>query len=389
MHNDSTTQPTLLDRVSPFLRWRYAFLVALSIAFALQHLRGTGEDWHYFAVGSELLFGRHRSYMFLPGGLHMYASYPELQIGPLSFLVAAPLRLLGGSDGRVAAALIMTLVAPLLVLVLERAARSVWGVSDGVGSRMAALTAFLGGVLLVQAWSPLAVIYGHLDDVLVLSACTVAVWAVARNRPAVLGLAIGLGICAKPWGVVALPLILALPGRGRLKALLIASTLSAACWLPFVIADPATLSAIRPAVMTSPASVLSLFGVRAGGNAPAWVRPVQLAAALAVGGLAVLRGRWGAVLLVGVATRIGLDPQVFLYYSAGLVLAALAWDFMRSRRPLPVWTLATVVLLNDAYIVVHDPHTLAVMRLVVTAAMVAAAVAAPVLKPRIAENEAT
>jgi hypothetical protein len=62
---------------------------------------------------------------------------------------------------------------------------------------------------------------------------------------------------------------------------------------------------------------------------------------------------------------------VFLYYSAGLVLVALAWDLLRSSRPLPVWTFATVVLLNDAYIAVHDPRARGLMRLVVTVGMVA------------------
>lgn len=374
VENDGTR---LLIRLSPLLRWRYVILVAASIAFALQHLRGTGDDWDYFASGSELLFGHHRPYTILPGGLHLYANYPELQIGPLAFLVAMPLHLLGGNDGRVAAALLMTLVAPALVLVLERTARLVWPPTDALSDNMTALTAFLGGVLLVQAWSPLAVIYGHLDDVLVLSACSVALWAVARARPALLGTAIGLGMAAKPWGVVALPLVFALSGRARWKALGISAAISAVAWLPFVIADHATLSAIRPAVITSPASVLHLLGVPLSGGAPAWVRPVQLGAALIAGGFAVRRRRWGAVLLVGIATRIALDPQVFLYYSAGLVLAALAWDLLRSPKALPVWTLATAVLLNDAYVVVHDPTQRAAMRLAITAAMVGAAIFAP------------
>jgi len=131
----------------------------------------------------------------------------------------------------------------------------------------------------------------------------------------------------------------------------------------------ATLDAIRPAVLTSPASVLALFGVPIG-DAPAWVRPVQLGAALALGALAVLRGRWAAVLLVGIAMRVALDPQVFLYYSAGLLLAALAWDLLQSPHPLPVWTLAGFVALDVVYVEVGSDTTRAVFRLTLTVAAV-------------------
>lgn len=362
----------VLRRLSPLLKWRYLVLVAAAFAFSLQHLRGTGEDWHFFQEGSELLFGVHHGYSPLPGGLHMYANYPDLQIGPLSFLLATPFRLLGAHDGRVVAALVMTAVAPGLVFILERTGRAVWTERDERSDTLLSLTVFLGGILVVQAWSPLATIYAHLDDVLVLSAGVVAVWAVARRRPEIVGVAIGLGIAAKPWGVVALPLVFALSGRGRWRALLMASGISAVVWLPFVLADAQTLSAIKPAVLTDPASVLHLFGVPLAFG-PDWVRPVQLGAALLVGCLAVWRGRWGAVLLVGIAVRVGLDPGVFLYYAAGLVLAAFVWDVLRSPSPLPVWTLAVFLLLNDAYLLAEDPDARAIMRLAVVVAVVATA----------------
>jgi hypothetical protein len=104
---------------------------------------------------------------------------------------------------------------------------------------------------------------------------------------------------------------------------------------------------------------------------------VQLVAVLVVGGIAVARGRWGAVLFVGVATRLALDPQVFVYYSAGLVLAAFAWDLLRSPRPLPLWTFATFLLLNDAFILVDDATTRALLRLVLVAALLAIVLFAP------------
>lgn len=366
----------VLRQLAPLLKWRYLVLVAAAFAFSLQHMRGTGEDWHFFQVGSELLFGTHHGTSPLPGGLHIYANYPALQIGPLSFLVATPFRVLGAHDARIAAAVVMTAVAPGLVYLLEQAARAVWVDRDERSDTLLALTALLGGVLVVQAWSPLATIYAHLDDVLVLSACVVAVWAVARRRPELVGVAIGLGIAAKPWAVVALPLVFAISGSGRWRALAIAAGISAAFWLPFVIADPATLSAIKPAVLTDPASVLHLLGVPLGFG-PDWIRPVQLGGAVAVGALAVWRGRWGAVLLVGIAVRVGLDPGVFLYYSAGLVVAALAWDLLRSPHPLPLWTFAAFLLLNDSYVIVGDPTSRALLRVVITIAVVGITLLAP------------
>lgn len=82
-------------------------------------------------------------------------------------------------------------------------------------------------------------------------------------------------------------------------------------------------------------------------------------------------------MLVGIAVRVSLDPEVFLYYSAGLVLTALAWDLLRSPNPLPLWTTATFVLLNDAYIVVARTDARAVLRLLITVGVVGTALLFP------------
>ncbi len=76
------------------------------------------------------------------------------------------------------------------------------------------------------------------------------------------------------------------------------------------------------------------------------------------------------MLLVGITARLALDPQVFLYYTAGLVLAALAWDLLRSRRPLPLWTLFAFVLLNDSYVLIDDSTVQAAIRLVLSVVLV-------------------
>ncbi|HUR18540.1 MAG TPA: hypothetical protein VMZ51_06335 [Acidimicrobiales bacterium] len=329
-------------------------------------MRGTGADWRLFVLGSEVLFGRHHPYSPLPGGLHVYANYPEVQIGPLSLLLATPFRLLGRTEGRIAASLLLTAVAPAVVYVLERAAAAVWQEAD---RRLVGLTVLFGGLVVVQAWSPLATIYARLDDVLLLAVLSLAVWAVALRRPWLVGAALGAGMALKPWGVVALPLVLALPRRDWWRAAGLAGAVTAVAWLPFVFGDHGTLSSLRPQSLTSPASVLGLLGLPFE-DSPGWVRPLQFGSALVLGAVAVARGRWGAVLLVGIALRVGLDPEVFLYYSTGLLVAALVWDLVRSPRPLPAWTLAGFLLLDVAYVVAQSDDQKALLRLLVTAGVV-------------------
>jgi hypothetical protein len=363
--------------LAPVLRWRYAFVALAAFLSCWQHIKGTGRDWFYFVNGSELLFGQHHLYSARPGGLHLYANYPDIQIGPLSLLVATPLRMLGPGDGRVASSFLMSAFVVFLVFVLERTARRVWGASPTTPIDLRTLSVLLGGIMVAQAWAPLSTIYAHLDDVLALGACVGALWAVASKRPIWLGVFIGVAATAKPWGILALPLAFALDGRARWRALAIGVGLTALAWLPFVIADSGTLSAATPQDMVSPASVIRLLGVTSV-DGPTWTRPVQLVAILLVGLVAVRRGRWGAVLLVGVAARLLFDPQVFLYYSAGLVLAALAWDLLRARRQLPVWTVFCFVLLNDAHILVESDTSRAVLRLLLLVAVLAVVLFAPV-----------
>jgi hypothetical protein len=60
--------------------------------------------------------------------------------------------------------------------------------------------------------------------------------------------------------------------------------------------------------------------------------------------VAVRRGRWPAVLLLGTAVRIGLDPNDYPYYDASLMTGALIWDLIGPRRPVPAWTLAAAAM---------------------------------------------
>ena len=370
----ATVRSNRIDRVlrplQPVLRWRYGILIVAAFGFCLQHMRGTGLDWHYFVEGSELIFGQHRAARPFPGGLHFYANYPDFQIGPLSLIAAAPIRILGGDHSRELGVLLMTAIGPLLIFFLERTATLIRPAHDERDQLLRHVTVLFGGLLVVEAWATLAAVYSHLDDVLTIALLIAAVAAVARARPVWVGLALGAAVAAKPWGLVALPLAFAFRGTDRWRAVSAAAATMLLAWGPFVIAAPDTLHAVQPQVSVVRGSVLHLLGVREM-EAEAWTRWLQLFVSLLVGLIAVQRKQWTAVLLVGIAVRVALDPEIYLYYGAGLVVAAFAWDLLRGSRAVPLATLFAFVFLDDAYTVIHDPTVRAAMRLVVTVALVA------------------
>jgi hypothetical protein len=147
---------------------------------------------------------------------------------------------------------------------------------------------------------------------------------------------VGLAIGGKSWAVVLIPLLGCFPRRSALRAGGLALALGAAAWLPFLIADRGTVAAMRADQGNDLASGLRVFGVDSLAT-PHWVRPVQVAAALVLATLAVVRGRWAAALLLAVGARLALDPATFTYYMPGLVLGGLVWDLVGSTKPMPFW----------------------------------------------------
>lgn len=144
---------------------------------------------------------------------------------------------------------------------------------------------------------------------------------------------------------------------------------SAAAWLPFVVADRHTLSAGRPAVDTDASSVLHLLGLPLG-QGPWWVRPLQLSVAVVLGVIAVRMGRWTAAPLVAITTRIVLDPAVLTYYVSGLLVAALAWDLLGSEQQFPVTVVAAFVAFDVVDPAIGSPTVRAVVRLVACVALI-------------------
>lgn len=316
------------------LRRPFAVLLLVCSAMGLRHLgdAGLGVDWHYFAQGARLLFGRqglcswdeiHQMWKICPraGGLHLYANYPDLQIGPLALLASVPFLLLPGllvQEIAVGAALMLLGFWLLLRLITSTGTRE---------SPPSALNLALGAAGL-YAWAAVALDYAHVDDALVLAVGILLTEHVCRRIvPSwpLLGAGLGTALAAKPTALALVPLLLCLPGRDRWRAAALAGLLSAVAWGPFVVVAPHTVTAaggflIHPTV-NSPMTLLGWSAV-----APPGTRALQALLALALGALLVTRGMPGAVLSGTFAVRVLLDPGDFTYHSASVVLGCVVLD---------------------------------------------------------------
>lgn len=309
---------------APSRRKVWLFLGCWTVVWTLLAARGGAYSWHYFAQGAELI--THPAE--LGGGLHLYAVHPELQIGPLALLLAVPLHAWGGA---LLAQLLLTAAGPLLLKVLVDLRTRLTGVTT---SPTLVLTA---GALLLPVWCQVATHFTHLDDALALVFCVAAVAAVLGRRPYLTALALAASIDSKPWALGFAALILALPHHQRARSALLTGAGVAVAWLPFVVADPRTLALGRFTIDNVDSSALRALGVHTA-NTPSWDRPAQLALGLAVALVCVRRGRWAAVPLAVVASRLLLDPETYPYYSSGLLVCTAIVDLLRPGRRLPAWT---------------------------------------------------
>jgi hypothetical protein len=299
-------------------------------------------SWHYFVDGTRALFGG--------SGLHLYAQHPDLQIGPLAFVAVEALHPLPPAARQVAAQVLMTALAPLLLL-------AVAPLVAGSGPRRR-LRLALAALVLAPTWTVLTVRWVHPDDVLALALATLAVrWVGLATRPGAFGLsrapgwagpgaglALGAAMAAKPWAAGFVPILLALPAVPLLIAVAVAAAGTAASWGPFLLADTGTLTAFHPPVGVAESSGLWTLGYR-GAELPAWGRTAQLLLAPAVALLAALRRRWPGALLVAIAVRLALDPKDLGYYLGGAVLAAVVFDLAGTGWTVPWSGLVTALAL--------------------------------------------
>jgi Glycosyltransferase family 87 len=337
----------------------------------------SGYSWHFFTEGAALLLGQHPAGDVLPGGLHLYANYPQLQFGPLTLLATVAL-LPFGPAGWMVVVWSMTLSGLLALYVLEGVVRTLRPDLDET-PRATAVTTLVGGGSFLVSWELLAVHFGHLDDVLALLLLACAVACVVSRNPLLAGLCLGLAVDAKPWALACAALLFVFPGRERWRAAAAAAGVIAVAWLPFVLADPGTLGAASFTIPNVPASALHALGVNSP-TTPSWDRAAQIVLGVGLGWIAVLRRRWEAVFALGIGARIVLDPSVYTYYTAGLALGLLLWDLVHPRRPVPLLSVLCFLGLTLAGLVVRNAHVLGELRLWTVAVAAVVMLAAP--RPR-------
>jgi len=355
-------------------RRRFAMLAMWTIPWALYFGVHGGFSWHFFVQGSRLLFAG-ASPGQPAGGLHLYANYPQLQIGPVTFAIGEVLRHLGKANGVVAAEAFMTVLGLVVLYCIERVGHAMR--PELARSKQLDRTMLIGGGAFMIGWTDLSVAIGHLDDVLALTFVTLAVCALTANLPAVAGICLGLSVDAKPWALVFLALVLTVPSFMRREVAVVTIAVVVLAWLPFVVADWHTVTAASQfTIPNEAASSLRALGVP-DASTPKWDRVGQIGLGCLLGGIAVWRRRWPAIILLGVGARIVLDPGVYAYYTSGILLGALLWDMLGLRRPMPLWTLVSGAALAVTPIFVSDAAVLGQVRLWLVVAFSAALLLAP------------
>ncbi|WP_322741061.1 hypothetical protein [Streptomyces hygroscopicus] len=340
---------TRIGRIGRYpVRWHHALLTFWTVVWFFVAERHGAVSWHYLRSGEELLFSQ------VPGGgLALYANHPELQIGPVSFLVAGLFSPFPADVGeRLAEAFMSGLGMYMLVLVGRAAADHNLG--TGLNHRRLQQRVLIAGAAFIPMWVEVSVRFAHLDDVMALFFTTLAVRSLVRGNAVAVGVLLALAVDSKPWAVGFLPLLLVLPRPARLRSAVWLVGLVAAAWLPFYLTHMDTFAAARFTIPNQAASSLRWFGVN-DPSTPWWDRPAQMALGIGLGALAVRRHRWAAVVLLAADARILLDPSVYTYYNASVLLGTLIWDSIGQRRLVPwVSWIALISLYGSALLVPSD-----------------------------------
>lgn len=354
------------------VRSRYLTLAAAATAMTgwSWHARGSGlDDWLDFEYGARTL--AHTSHAY-SSGLHLYVQHPEIQIGPPPLALVAAFQSLPPVVVRAVFVALMAACGVLLVWCAERIAERSWTVASLTGGRERVRRLTLAaGLPFVVAWSAEVTQWEHLDDVMAIVACALALMLVVRNgRWWAAALLVGVGVASKPWALITAPLLLGLPRVNRAPAALTAMGAAAACWAPFLLADHGTLTALGAfRLPIASTSTLSLLGFAHGAVAPDWVRPVQMVGGFLLAWWLARNGRLSAVLLLGLLFRTVTDPQAWGYYALGPLAGSFIWELSRGRR-FPVMTLAIGIIEITGQ--ADFPGQAAILRLILTVVVAAA-----------------
>lgn len=324
------------------VRFRYLLLALWAVPWFVAgtvHRAPGLSDWLTFEFGARTLI--HYNAHYGGGALHMYANYPFIQIGPPALLVVAAVQWLPHNPTGVGLAAAMALAGMGSLRCIETTA---YAICPAEGRRAIKTRVLCAGALALPLWSYECAQWRHLDDVMAICFFLAATSLVARQRHWWLaGALVGIGISAKPWALILGPVLLGFSRRERPKAAFAALAAATACWAPFVLGGPGTLTALGGfRVRVDALSTLRLIGVQSV-MAPDWVRPIQMVGGFLLMVVLARRGHWIAIPFAGLAFRVVTDPQIWLYYGLGPLLAAVLWDSLQQRR-WPAWTIATIAV---------------------------------------------
>lgn len=357
------------------VRRHHVLLVAWTVIWFLIVEPSGGFSWHYLREGEQLLFSGGNG-----GGLALYAHHPELQIGPVSLMAARLFAPFPAQIGQVLAEGTMSALGLIMLVLVGRTAAWYYR-GTGTNHRRLQQRILIAGLAFIPMWVEVSVRFAHMDDVLALFFTMLAVHALVRNKPAAVGIYLALAVDSKPWAVSFLPLILALPKPVWKRSFLWCVGLVAVAWLPFYLSNLGSLSAAKFTIPNQPASSLRWLGV-SDPSTPWWDRPAQFAVGMGLGTLAVRRGRWPAVVLVGANARILLDPSVYTYYTASILLGTLLWDAVGQRRLVPWWSWIALATLYGGALLIPSDSTKGMIRLAFVVISTAYVLLWPTKQPR-------
>ena len=338
------------------LRRHNAVLALWTAAWFLLVEHSGGVSWHYLQQGEQLLFGGAPG-----GGLALYAQHPELQIGPVSLAAARLFAPFPPHTGQLLAEGTMAALGLVMLILVGRTAAQHY-LGTGTNHRRLQQRILIAGLAFIPMWVEVSVRFAHLDDVLALFFTTLAVHALSKGGTTAVAVYLALAVDSKPWALSFAALLLVLPQGRRLRSGALFCALVAVAWLPFYLGDLSSLAAAKFTIPNQPASSLRWFGVHSAAT-PWWDRPAQTALGLALGTLAVRRGRWAGVVLLGADARILLDPSVYTYYTAAILLGTLLWDTLGQRRLVPWWSWSALISLYGTALLVPSPSAQGLIRL--------------------------
>jgi hypothetical protein len=222
------------------------------------------------------------------------------------------------------------------------------------------------------------ILYGHPEEALGAALCVGAVLLAGEEHVTLAGLALGLALVNKPWGVLAvIPVVLAAP-RGRTRLCLVAGAIAAGWIAGIYVVDPSHFRRIAlvasgsevafPGDLWWPLSRLQATpGVGAAYFPPALVaahaRELVVLLALPISlPLALRRDRSPesplALLALLFLARCMLDPSNHVYYQLPLVIAIAAYECRCQRMPV-----VALLAIAGFWVVFHPISTVAGLNL--------------------------